>query len=79
MPDLKVTADLPDYSLPRAVADEKGSLQKIRTVSLGQDLKPIAGSEGELECDLLLIAAGFLGAQGEVPKAFGVELNDRTM
>jgi glutamate synthase (NADPH/NADH) small chain len=65
-------------TVTEAVADEKGSLQKIRTVGLGQNLKPIAGSEGELECDLLLIAAGFLGAQGEVPKAFGVELNDRT-
>ena len=31
-----------------------------------------------MECDLLLIAAGFLGAQTYVPEAFGVELTPRS-
>ena len=39
---------------------------------------PVEGSEYEVEADLVLIAAGFLGSQEYVAKAFGVELNERT-
>jgi glutamate synthase (NADPH/NADH) small chain len=39
---------------------------------------PVEGSEWEVPCDLVLIAAGFLGAQAYVADAFGVELNART-
>jgi glutamate synthase (NADPH/NADH) small chain len=38
----------------------------------------VAGSEFDLDCELVLIAAGFLGAQKYVADAFGVELNART-
>ena len=38
----------------------------------------VAGSEFELEADLVLIAAGFLGTQKYVADAFGVTLNART-
>ena len=38
----------------------------------------IPGTEEELPCDILLIAAGFLGAQSYVAEAFGVELDGRT-
>ena len=38
----------------------------------------IAGSEFEMPADVVLIAAGFLGAQEYVAKAFGVKLNART-
>ena len=65
-------------TVTEAVSDGRGNLKKIKTVGLGRDLKPVAGSEGEMDCDLLLIAAGFLGAQLAVPEAFGVELNART-
>ena len=41
-------------------------------------MKPVEGSEQELAADLVLIAAGFLGAQSYVADAFGVELNGRT-
>ena len=37
------------------------------------------GSEEKLPCDLLLIAAGFLGCQSYVAEAFGVELTPRTV
>ena len=35
-------------------------------------------SEYTIECDLILIAAGFLGTQKYVADAFGVKLNART-
>jgi len=38
----------------------------------------VAGSDKEIEVDLVLIAAGFLGTQSYVAKAFGVELDGRT-
>ena len=38
----------------------------------------IPGTEEELPCDILLIAAGFLGTQSYVAEAFGVELDGRT-
>lgn len=38
----------------------------------------IAGSEYTVDVDLVLIAAGFLGSQDYVTKAFGVEVNQRT-
>ena len=53
--------------------DEKGALTGVRTVKLTGDLKPVEGSEQTLKCELLLIAAGFLGPQDYVPAAFGVE------
>ena len=61
------------------IADEAGNLTAVKTVGLGTDLKPIPGSEGELPCDLLLIAAGFLGCQSYVAEAFGVALTPRTV
>lgn len=39
---------------------------------------PVKDSEFELEADLVLIAAGFLGTQSYVADAFGVKLNART-
>ena len=39
---------------------------------------PVEGSAREIPADLVLIAAGFLGAQSYVADAFGVELNPRT-
>ena len=39
---------------------------------------PVEGTEAELPCELVLIAAGFLGSQKYVTDAFGVELTERT-
>ena len=39
---------------------------------------PVEGSEFVLDVELVLIAAGFLGSQDYVTKAFGVEVNERT-
>ena len=38
----------------------------------------IPGSEYTVDADLVLIAAGFLGSENYVTKAFGVEVNQRT-
>ncbi len=67
--------------------DKKGNLEKVVTVQLAFErdektgrnvMKQIEGSEKELPCELVLIAAGFLGAQKYVADAFGVELDERT-
>ncbi|MCI8527469.1 MAG: glutamate synthase subunit beta, partial [Oscillospiraceae bacterium] len=61
------------------ISDEGGALKGIRTVELQEDLSPVEGSGQTLDCDLLLIAAGFLGAQPETAGAFGVELTPRSV
>ena len=69
------------------VADEAGNVCKAKLVKLetkfNEETKryfmaEVSGSEYEVDVDLVLIAAGFLGTQSYVAKAFGVELNDRT-
>ena len=59
-------------------ADDKGQLEAVETVELDRNLKPVPGTERTLPCQLLLIAAGFLGAQRYVPEAFGLELTPRS-
>ena len=42
------------------------------------NMSEVPDSEYEIECDIVLIAAGFLGSQEYVTKAFQVELDGRT-
>ena len=69
------------------IADKKGNLCKAKLVKLEskKDAKTgrfqmveIAGSEYEVDVDIVLIAAGFLGSESYVTKAFGVDVNERT-
>lgn len=69
------------------VKDAKGNLKKVVLVKLEakkdektgrMNMVPVEGSEKEVPCDIVLIAAGFLGAQNYVADAFGVKLNART-
>ena len=69
------------------VKDKKGNLSKLITVSLEskvdektgrRTMVPVDGTEKEIPCEIVLIAAGFLGTQKYVTDAFGVELNERT-
>lgn len=69
------------------IKDKSGNLVKLKCVKLESKkdeatgrmmMVETAGSEFELEADIVLIAAGFLGAQKYVADAFGVELNART-
>jgi glutamate synthase (NADPH/NADH) small chain len=61
--------------------DKKGNLKEIVTVKVkfGPDRKMsfVEGSEKTLKCELLLIAAGFVGCENYVADAFGVKLNAR--
>ena len=67
--------------------DKKGNLTSVVTVKLESKtdektgrrmMIPVEGTEAELPCELVLIAAGFLGSQKYVTDAFGVELTERT-
>jgi glutamate synthase (NADPH/NADH) small chain len=69
------------------VKDKKGNLEKVVTIKLESKtdantgrrmMVPVEGTEKELPCELVLIAAGFLGTEKYVADAFGVELTDRT-
>lgn len=69
------------------IADKNGNLNKVKLVKLEAKKDPktgrvnmeeIAGSEFEIPADYVLIAAGFLGTQDYVAKAFHVKLDGRT-
>lgn len=69
------------------IADKKGNLTKVKLVKLESKkdeatgrmtMAEVAGSEYVVDCDLVLIAAGFLGSQDYVTKAFKVETNERS-
>ena len=65
-------------TLTGLVRDEAGHLTAVETVQLDEKLKPVPGTEGKLPCQLLLIAAGFLGPEDYVPEAFGLERTPRS-
>ena len=67
--------------------DKNGNLCKVVLVKLESKkdektermmMAEVAGSEYTLNAELVLIAAGFLGSEDYVTKAFGVEVNERT-
>ncbi len=69
------------------VKDKEGKLTAVKIVRLSWEkdaatgrmkMKEVPGSEETLPADMVLIAAGFLGAQSYVAESFGVELNERT-
>ena len=69
------------------IKDKKGNLTKVVLTSLESQvdektgrrmMAPVEGSEKEVPCQLVLIAAGFLGSEKYVTDAFGVEVDGRT-
>ena len=66
-----------ETTVSELIGDGQGGIRAVKTVKLDRDHKPINGTEEELPCELLLIAAGFLGAESYVPEAFGTALSDR--
>lgn len=69
------------------IADKKGNLSKVKLVKLEpkkdsktgrMNMTEIAGSEFEIPADYVLIAAGFLGTEDYIAKAFKVKLDGRT-
>jgi glutamate synthase (NADPH/NADH) small chain len=60
--------------------DDKGNLRGMRVVEVGPPPKfePVAGSERTIECELVLLAMGFLGpVRTGMLDQFGVELDGR--
>ncbi len=69
------------------ISDDKGNLKGAVLVKLKPEkdektgrlmMKEVEGSEYTVDVELVLIAAGFLGSESYVTKAFGVEVNART-
>lgn len=69
------------------ISDDKGNLKGAVLVKLKPEkdektgrlmMKEVEGSEYNVDVELVLIAAGFLGSESYVTKAFGVEVNART-
>ncbi|MCR5641385.1 MAG: glutamate synthase subunit beta [Lachnospiraceae bacterium] len=69
------------------IRDKKGNLKKVVLVSLKSEtdkktgrrmMIPDESTKREVPCQLVLIAAGFLGSESYVTKAFGVDVNERT-
>lgn len=69
------------------IKDKDGNVVKAKCIKLEwkkdtktgrMNMSEIKDSEYEIPCDIVLIAAGFLGSQEYVAKAFGVGLNERT-
>lgn len=59
------------------IKNNKGILKKVKTVMLDSKFKEIPGSEKIIPCDLLLIAAGFIGCEDYVRDAFGLKCAPR--
>ena len=69
------------------IKDKKGNLKEVVLVSLESKkdeatgrmmMVPVEGSEKKVTCQMVLIAAGFLGSEKYVTDAFGVEVDGRT-
>ena len=59
---------------------QKGKLSKIKTVKVkfeNRQLVEIEGTEQEIKCDLLIIAAGFVGCEDYIAQESKVELTQR--
>ena len=72
-------------TLKECRADGEGNLQSVIAVHLEPKvvdgrmaMVEVPGSEEELPCQLLLIAAGFLGPEDYVPEAFGLDRDGRS-
>lgn len=74
-------------TVKKFISDERGKLSAVETVKLQSvkdettgrfNMVPVEGTEETLPCQLVLIAAGFLGPQKYVVDAFGVDTNARS-
>ena len=68
----------------KEVISENGHITAVKTIEVEfqtidgkRQLVERAGTEKTLPCDLLLVAAGFVGCEEYTAKAFGVELGNR--
>ena len=64
----------------KKVIQKNGKITAIETVETGFEngkLIQVKGTEKKLDCDMLLIAAGFIGAEKYLPESFGLDLTGR--
>ena len=75
-----------DTTVNQFIKDSDGNIKQIETVRLKWEKDPatgrmnmskIEGSEEIIDADLVLIAAGFIGAQSYIVDAFGVNVTSR--
>ncbi|MDD4688768.1 MAG: glutamate synthase subunit beta [Eubacteriales bacterium] len=59
------------------IKDDKGNLKAIKTVQLDKNFKEVSGTEKTLPCELLFIAAGFIGCEDYVSDHFLIEKSKR--
>ena len=63
------------------IKDENNKIKAVKTVrvKLGKNrrITEIADSEQIIECDILIIAAGFVGCDVNIAKSYGVEVTER--
>ena len=76
-----------ETTIKEFLKDKDGNLRAVKTVGLRFEKDPqtgrrkmteVPGSEKELPCEVLVIAAGFLGPEKYVTDAFGVETTERS-
>ena len=70
-----------ETTVQRIIPDESGRISEIEVVNVSRSadgrMLPVDGTQRRLSCQLLLIAAGFVGCEQETADLFNVKLNRR--
>jgi len=70
-----------ETTVREVIPDGRGAIKAVRVCKTERSadgrIVPAEGTDRVLECDLLLIAAGFIGCDGATVRAFGLELTQR--
>lgn len=69
-----------ETTIKECISDEMKNLKQIKTVKVhfnNGKLEEVKGTEQILDCDLLLIAAGFIGIEDDLKKSFKLETTQR--
>ena len=75
------------YTVSKFLKDEQGKLNGVEVVQVENvkdtktgksSMQPVKGSEQVYPAELCLIAAGFVGAESDITKAFGIAVDNRT-
>lgn len=69
-----------ETTIKECILDDKKNLKQIKTVKVhfnNGKLEEVKGTEQILDCDLLLIAAGFIGVEDDLKKSFKLEKTQR--
>lgn len=64
-------------TVKRVLTDEQGALRAVETVRVDAGFTPIPGTEETVPCQLLLIAAGFVGCEIATARDFSLTLTKR--